>query len=398
MILRKLLPSLFVLLLVLRAVAPALAADLQPSRHCLPEDTVLVVRVPEGLAFVDAFRSQTRLGSVLLSNKRFEGIVNLIREQAADGLTKFTEGLARYNLKIEDFPKLFEKEVGFALVLEPRKGQYPLAVGLTWAEPDSDLGERLLAALRQAVDESKGDYRCAARIDFDIDGQQVIQLTMPTRGPAILPTLDASEFGQLDGEQVGPPGRAATQSGRRQASRDRPDARLPDPRWRPLAHGQYRQSETEVRQLLAENPDREIDLAGDFRIGNRQGDIRPLRQSALRPAIGPDARIMATPGLATALPEGVPAVEVLFSVDPLMKLANEAEDGTAARVLKTLGLDRIGPAALRQVSLDRGALRHRRLPGRPQPAPRDCWPCWINPPLTVIRPLGCRPRCSAMAS
>ena len=71
---------------------------------------------------------------------------------------------------------------GFALVLESRRDQYPLAVGLTWAEPDSDLGERLLAALRQAVDESKGDADAPRRIDFDIDGQQVIQLMSGNQG------------------------------------------------------------------------------------------------------------------------------------------------------------------------------------------------------------------------
>jgi hypothetical protein len=45
----------------------ARAAELQPSHQCLPEETVFVLRVPEGRKFVDAFREQTKLGSVLFS-------------------------------------------------------------------------------------------------------------------------------------------------------------------------------------------------------------------------------------------------------------------------------------------------------------------------------------------
>ena len=87
----------------------------RPSHQCLPDETVVVVRVPEGLQFVEAFRNQTKLGQVLLSPHASRESVSLIREQAAEGLTKFTDSLAKYNLKIEDFPKLFDKEVGFAV-------------------------------------------------------------------------------------------------------------------------------------------------------------------------------------------------------------------------------------------------------------------------------------------
>ena len=113
----KLLPLVVLTLVVGHLSAGTRAAEtLQPSHQCLPEETVLVLRVPEGLKFVEAFRNQTKLGSVVLSQRRFEDAVNFVREQAAEGLTQFTESLAKYNLKLEDFPKLFEKEVGFALV------------------------------------------------------------------------------------------------------------------------------------------------------------------------------------------------------------------------------------------------------------------------------------------
>ena len=182
-------------------VATAQAADLQPSHQCLPDETVFVLRVPAGRKFVDVFREQTKLGSVLLSPQRFEGVVNLIREQAGEGLTQFTDSLAKYNLKIEDFPKLFDNEVGFAVIVEPRRGHYPLAVGLGWAEPEGDLGERLMAALAQSIDDEKDVAGGAKRVDFEIDGQNVIHITTPMKGPAILPTFDF-DVENLDQDEI----------------------------------------------------------------------------------------------------------------------------------------------------------------------------------------------------
>ena len=78
--------------------------------------------------------------------------------------------------------------------------------------------------------------------------------------------------------------------------------------------------------------------------------------------------MMATPGLAAALPDGVPLVDVMFVAAPLLKLADDAESPAPARVIKALGLDRIGPAALR-VALDRGALRAGLFVSAPEPRP-----------------------------
>jgi hypothetical protein len=359
--------SLLLVFGLLPRVVPA-AEALQPSYQCLPEETVFVIRVPEGLKFVDAFRSQTKLGSVLLSPKRFEGIVNLIREQAAEGLTQFSESLAKYNLKIEDFPKLFDKEVGFALVLEPRHGKYPLVVGLTWAEPDSDLGQRLLAALAQAVDENKGEPGAVRRLDLDVDGQQVMQLTLPERGPATSPSLDVDELRDLDNDQI----QAKLEEQRRKAAEGKQVevdqthiflARVGD---RLLMANTFGQSESEVRELLGDDPDKAIDLTSITGAEEAKGVFVRFLKAHSAPPSGLTPRIMSTPGLAAALPDGVTGLEVLFSIDPLLKLAADADNQATSRVLKTLGLDRVGPGAFR-LALDRGAMRMGLFVAAPSP-------------------------------
>ncbi len=61
---------------------------------------------------------------------------------------------------------------------------------------------------------------------------------------------------------------------------------------------------------------------------------------------------MATPGLSAALPEGLPLFEALFAPEPLLKLAETNE--TAGRVLKDLGIDKIGPGRTTCLARSRG--------------------------------------------
>ena len=120
-----------------------------------------------------------------------------------------------------------------------------------------------MAALRQAIDERKGSARCAARrVDIDIDGQQVIHLTMPMRGPAVLPHFDV-DLNNLDEDRV-----KARLEEQRQKAADAKQisidevhtffARVGD---RILVATTFPQSETEVRALLGDDPDKKIDLA-----------------------------------------------------------------------------------------------------------------------------------------
>jgi hypothetical protein len=346
-------------------LAASAAVEIAPSHQCLPDETVVVVRVPEGLRFVEALRSETKLGQVLLSARRFEGAASLIREKAADGLTEFTESLAKYNLKIEDFPKLFDKEIGFAVTLEPRRGKYPVVVGLAWAEPEADLAGRILAAIQQVVQEDESGIR---RVDFNVEGHDCMHLSMPAMGPAKIEEVAPNEFQGLDAEGIKErlAERRKKQDDAKQVEIDQVHVfitRLGD---RLLVANTFPQSANEVRKLLTDDPEKKIDFAAITGADEAKGAFARFVAAHSGPPAGLTPRVMSTRGLAAALPDGLPLVEVLFAPEPLLKLASEAESPTVARVLKQLGIDRLGPGALR-VSFDRDAMRVGLFLSAPEP-------------------------------
>ncbi|MBI2823642.1 MAG: hypothetical protein HYX69_03000 [Planctomycetia bacterium] len=351
------------------AVAARAADDVQPSHQCLPDETVLVMRVPEGRRFVEAFRNQTKLGAVLLSQKRFDAIVELIREQAGEGLNKFTAELAKYGLKTEDFPKLFDKELGFALAIEQRSGQFPLAVGLWWAEPEGDLAQRIVAALQQAIDEQKSQPNAARRVDLDLEGQQVMHLAMPVMGPELAEEgVGTIDFQNLTEEQIKAKveERARRAADAKQIEVDQFNVFIARVGQRLLVAHTFPQSQSETRKHLADNPGKAPDFAAITGVEQAKGVFARFLKAHTSGGSGLTPRVMATPGLAAALPDGVPLIEILGLPEPLLKWAQSADSPLVANVLKTLGVDRIGPAALR-VALDRGALRTGFFLSAPEP-------------------------------
>jgi hypothetical protein len=246
------------------AASVARAADtVPPSHECVPDETVLVVRVPQAKKFLDALRSQTKLGSVVLSDKRYEKILDFIREQAADALTEASAELAKYNLKVEDFPTVFDREIGFALVVQPRKDteKFPLMMGLWWLEPNTDLGERLVKAIGQMIDDQKDEPNAIRRVDLDLEGRQVMHLIMPITSSAPYPE------GAFEGlEKLSPEELKAKLAELRKDSEDKDVVtdqmhvfitRVGD---RLLIGNTFPTSEEEVQELREEDEDKEPDF------------------------------------------------------------------------------------------------------------------------------------------
>ena len=73
-------------------------------------------------------------------------------------------------------------------------------------------------------------------------------------------------------------------------------------------------------------------------------------------AAGPAFSLQETPGLAAALPAGVPVIEVLADLRPLAKLSETLADPKLHRILKALGTEQFGPVAYR-VAMDENLLR-----------------------------------------
>ena len=151
----------------------ASAADLAPSWTALPDETVLMVRVPGGEAFLDVLRKQTKLGAVVLSHDRLERVATAIIEQSPETWDKVREELGRVDLKPEDWRGLFRSDLGIALAMEPRDDRTPLFVLLGWLEPGEELAPRLMAALQSALsDQPEGPY-AVKRTDIELAGHEV---------------------------------------------------------------------------------------------------------------------------------------------------------------------------------------------------------------------------------
>jgi len=142
---------------------------LTPSYQCVPEETVLIVRVPEARKFIDALRSpnQVRLGR---AESAASGSDQRLYPRASSRCVQRTRHrVGRYNLKLKILPPCSIR----SWVRPGRRtaaGEYPLAVGLWWLEPNTDLGQRLLAAIQRGVDEQKDEQHATKRLDIDLEG------------------------------------------------------------------------------------------------------------------------------------------------------------------------------------------------------------------------------------
>ncbi len=182
------------------AMPCAAASDLRPSWECLPADTAFMVRVPGLAAFWKMIQTRTKFGSVALGPKRLEGLwqvlANLKDDTGDSSLDDFEESLKKYGLATDDLSRVLDAELGGGLVLRKREGLEPLAMILTWIEPGDEVAGKLLAALRQRLEESADEENGDKRVDLELAGhdvtmviESVIQLDV---GDIDLP--DDSEF------------------------------------------------------------------------------------------------------------------------------------------------------------------------------------------------------------
>ena len=58
----------------------AMADELRPSWECLPADTALMVRLPRAAEFVEAMRTSTRFGAIVLQPERLAGLWGMLDE------------------------------------------------------------------------------------------------------------------------------------------------------------------------------------------------------------------------------------------------------------------------------------------------------------------------------
>ena len=341
---------------------PAAAADeLRPSWECLPADTALMVRLPRAAEFVEAMRTSTRFGAIALRPDRLEGLWRMLVEQAGEAQSTvgdtvllsnpadWEKSLEKYGLKPADIGAAFTGDVGGGLVVRRREGDLPpLAMVLAWAEPGDEVAGRVMAAVKQRLEERvEGEPGAPTirRLDLELAGHEVVSVVVPVM------TLDLSEIeaDTLTDESDGDDGDA-----------DRARARLEE-RLRaakPKQTGQQHVFYTTLggRMLYgttfpgaAASGDGQPDfdaLGGGDEAKQIFGSFLAAHAEDDEPAL---ARVLREPALTAAALPGVPLVEAVFV--PRVMGAGQPEAEAGAR-LAQVGLDDVGGLAWRQTFAD----------------------------------------------
>lgn len=356
-------PWIVVAGLVVLAAGVAGAVELRPSWECLPEQTGVVVRMPQPAAFLEALRSRTKFGAVALSEQRLGGLWSLLLEQArsgpaADDLEGLEDTLARYDLKKEDLAAALGGDLGAGFVFRRRdEGRAPLVTMLLWLEPGEELATRLVAAAQKRLgEEIENDATgTTRRIDLQMAGQDVLWMVEPVMGldpAALIPgdlEVDAADEEAVEKRLAELQERIRNaklvKTGVTHAFLARRGGRLLVGQTLPAAAAGPADADGDGGEELAKEVFERFLAAHD-------GDGR-----------SPLADMAALPGMAAALPAGLPALDVF--VDPRVLLEISADEAMRGR-LEAVGLGGLGPVGWRQ-ALDGGLFRSGAFVSLPAP-------------------------------
>jgi hypothetical protein len=354
-------------LTLLFTFAPVSAADLAPSWTALPDETVGMLRIPGGEAFLDALRQQTRLGAVVLSQDRIERVVQIIRERSEKELDELREALGRVDLKPEDWQGLFRGDLGLAVVLEPRADRAPLVVLLGWLEPGEELAPRLMTALQSALEDAADEEFAPQRKDIELAGHEVMQVEIPIPGIATpqLPDLDDDDDNSNEKLQQQIDKFKDRLKDAKQVVTDRVHVYVSRLGGRIVFASTVPQSSGEVKDKT--DAEREV-IDWDALTGLEQATTVFGRFLAAHEgsSSGGIRRLFETSGLEASLPGGTSLLELIIDPRPLIHLADLAKEPKVKQVLEAVGVDDLGPLAVR-ISLDGTALRSGAFLSIPTP-------------------------------
>jgi hypothetical protein len=352
---------------VAEPAAEALA--LRSTWECLPEDTLVAARMPDGVGFLDTIRTRTRFGTVVLDRQRLERLARVIGPKLAAGWmpgadrmspvgsdgVDLEEWLRRYGLEVADLWAGLKGESGLALVLRPGpEGRPPRRMILAWTDPGPEVAARLLAALAKRLDEPPGpNEEPIKRVDLQMAGHDVMWLSAPTMRldlgelPADL-TLDATGIEVLRKELA--------------------DRAKTAPRVR------VGQVETFVAlmggRLIAGQTAIPSEAGADGAAALEEARELFARLVADHEKDGPAAlpETLRTTPLRGVLPDPTATVDMVgeLVVDPRVLLRTLTADGEARRQFRSIGIDTLGPCGWRAV-FDEGWLRQGGFVSLPAP-------------------------------
>ena len=347
----------------------AIAGDLRPSWECLPEETAVLLHMPQPAEFLEAIRDRTKFGAVAMSEPRLQGFWKLLLDKfrsdgAAGELEDLDEALGRYDLRQEDLPAAFRGDVGAGFVVRRRDaGLPPLVMMLMWLEPGEESAARMVTAAQRKLEEdiAEDETGTTKRVDLEMAGHEVLWMVEPVMG--IDPTgLDLGDVKiNEDDEEAIEKRLAELQARVRNAKLVKTGhtygflARLGGR----LAVGQTLPATPSAAQRAAE--ERDFDVEG----GAEDAKETFERFLAAHTDTGrsPLAEVLETPGMAGALPQGLSLLDVV--IDPRVVMKAFDDEPTKAG-LAMIGAESLGPIAWRQ-TLDEGRYRSGIFASLPAP-------------------------------
>ena len=354
---------------LLLTATSAFAGDLRPSWECLPEETAVLLHMPQPAEFLEAIRDRTKFGAVAMSEPRLQGFWKLLLDKfrsdgAAGELEDLDEVLGRYDLRQEDLPAAFRGDVGAGFVVRRRDaGLPPLVMMLMWLEPGEESAARMVTAAQRKLEEdiAEDETGTTRRVDLEMAGHEVLWMVEPVMG--IDPTgLDLGDVKiNEDDEEAIEKRLAELQARVRNAKLVKTGhtygflARLGGR----LAVGQTLPATPSAAQRAAE--ERDFDVEG----GAEDAKETFERFLAAHTDTGrsPLAEVLETPGMAGALPQGLSLLDVV--IDPRVVMKAFDDEPTKAG-LAMIGAESLGPIAWRQ-TLDEGRYRSGIFASLPAP-------------------------------
>ena len=354
---------------LLLTATSAFAVDLRPSWECLPEETAVLLHMPQPAEFLEAIRDRTKFGALAMSEPRLQGFWKLLLDKfrsdgAAGELEDLDEALGRYDLRQEDLPAAFRGDVGAGFVVRRRDaGLPPLVMMLMWLEPGEESAARMVTAAQRKLEEdiAEDETGTTKRVDLEMAGHEVLWMVEPVMG--IDPTgLDLGDVKiNEDDEEAIEKRLAELQARVRNAKLVKTGhtygflARLGGR----LAVGQTLPATPSAAQRAAE--ERDFDVEG----GAEDAKETFERFLAAHTDTGrsPLAEVLETPGMAGALPQGLSLLDVV--IDPRVVMKAFDDEPTKAG-LAMIGAESLGPIAWRQ-TLDEGRYRSGIFASLPAP-------------------------------
>jgi len=340
----------FIVVVTFLAVgAAAGAAEPRPSWECLPEETLLMVRVPGVKGFLEAVGSRTKFGAVLMQPDRLRKMTDVFLKQIGkdageDVPEMFSKQLGKHGLSPEDLAAAVSGEFGAAAIARGAGGNQgpdgnqgrPLLLLVGWTEASGqDAAERLFAGIGSLVKEAieaTGDAAVAAtRTDLEMAGRPTIWVRSP---------IMAEE------KRLGTTHLFVT----------RMDRRLLFAGTMAVASGQMRMNVkvgsdgVELEPKFPDEPPspQEVERNAEA-IGERARESfeRFLVRHGEADAPSPLADLVKAPAMQASLPSGVPLVEVIANPPVAANLLGK-DAATVGKRLGPFGIDAVGPIAWRQ--------------------------------------------------